>query len=72
MDEEIAEEKNIQKALVEKYGLVWDTDEVQEDFKVIGFQSPFAIVERKSDSKKGTLRFTHEPRFYFEFKEGWD
>ena len=71
LDEQIAEEKSIQKELEEEYGLVWNTEEVVEDFKVTGFQSPFAIVERKSDGKKGTLRFTHMPRFYFNFQEGW-
>ena len=61
--------EKIRDELVEMYGLVWDTAEVQKDFNVTGFNSPFAFVERKSDGKTGTLRFTHDPRFYFQFEE---
>lgn len=54
-----------------KYGKdnVWDTDDLQRDFKVLGFMAPFCAVERKSDGVKGTLTFQHMPRFYFDFVE---
>lgn len=55
--------------LEEKYGQVWDTQELQEDFKVTGFMAPFVSVERKSDGKSGALMFQHSPRFYFDFRE---
>jgi hypothetical protein len=29
--------------------------------------APFVIVTRKSDGAKGSLEFTHNPRFYFNF-----
>ena len=48
-----------------KYGKVWDTKELQEDFFVEGFLAPFASVNRKRDNVKGTLEFQHSPRFYF-------
>jgi hypothetical protein len=32
-----------------------------------GFMAPFVIVTRKSDGAKGSLEFTHNPRFYFNF-----
>ncbi len=45
----------------------WDTDQLREEFEVIGFMAPFVAVVRKSDGKKGSLEFTHNPRFYFNF-----
>jgi hypothetical protein len=49
------------------YEQVWDTSELQNDFEVEGFLSPFVSVKRKSDGKKGTLMFQHRPRLYFSF-----
>jgi len=45
----------------------WNTKELQEDFKVIGFAAPFVVVERKEDKQKGTLQFEHNPRVYHSF-----
>jgi len=45
----------------------WSTDELRRDFEVIGFMAPFVVVKRKSDGAKGSLEFTHEPRWYFNF-----
>jgi hypothetical protein len=45
----------------------WDTQELGRDFEVIGFMAPFVVVRRKSDGAKGSLEFTHNPRFYFNF-----
>lgn len=47
----------------------WDTQELQRDFIVRSFLAPFVFVTRKSDGAKGTMEFTHRPRFYFNFKE---
>ena len=47
----------------------WNTEELQEDFKVIGFQSPYVVVKRKADNILGSLEFQHMPRLYFNFKE---
>ena len=46
----------------------WDTAEVQRDFIVHSFMAPFVFVTRKADGVKGTMQFTHLPRFYFNFK----
>lgn len=54
--------------LEQKYGQVWTTDEATRDFTFESFLAPFAVVIRKSDGKKGTLRFQHMPRFYFDFQ----
>ena len=47
----------------------WDTQQLQRDFIVHSFLAPFVFVTRKSDGAKGTMEFTHRPRFYFNFKE---
>ena len=62
-----AEKTEARKVLVEEYGKVWDTTELQQDFEVLGFMAPFVAVKRKSDGAKGALEFTHMPRFYFNF-----
>lgn len=51
------------------YGQVWDTDELQATFNVDSFAAPFVFVTRKSDGKRGSLKFSHRPRFYFSFSE---
>jgi len=52
-----------------RYGQVWDTQELQQDFDVIGFLAPLVVVRRKSDGVKGSLEFQHGPeRFYFNFQ----
>lgn len=56
------------KKLEEQYGEVYDTSEAQEKFDFIGFGAPFVVVVRKSDGVKGSLEFSHSPRFYFDFK----
>jgi hypothetical protein len=45
----------------------WNNEELSRDFQVIGFIAPFVVVVRKSDGAKGSLEFTHSPRFYFNF-----
>lgn len=53
--------------LEEKYGQVWSTGELGQEFEVIGFMAPFVVVRRRSDGVKGSLKFQHSPRFYFDF-----
>lgn len=55
--------------LQERYGRVWTSDELREEFEVIGFGAPFVVVKRKADGKKGSLEFCHMPRFYFNWIE---
>ena len=61
------QENNIRKELEEQHGQVWNTEELQQDFKVDGFASPWVVVIRKSDDTKGSLKFIHQPRLYFNF-----
>ena len=55
--------------LEEKYGQVWDTDQLTDDFDIQGFMAPFIVVTRKGDRQKGSLEFQHSPRFYFNFRK---
>lgn len=50
-----------------KYGQVWTTQELTEEFQVIGFAAPLCVVRRKADGVKGSLEFQHSPRLYFNF-----
>ena len=60
-------EAEVREALTEKYGAAWDTSELQEHFTVESFLAPFVVVVRKADGAKGSMQFTHNPRFYFDF-----
>lgn len=55
--------------LEEKYGEVMTTGEMQALYTVEGFLSPFVVCRRKADGKRGTLMFTHSPRYYFGWQE---
>jgi len=56
------------EALEAKHGQVWSTDELREEFNVLGFMAPYVVVSRKSDDVKGSLKFQHNPRLYFNFQ----
>lgn len=45
----------------------WDTQALGRDFTVQGFMAPYVVVTRKSDGAKGSMMFTHDPRWYFNF-----
>ena len=57
------------EALEAQHGQVWSTQELSQEFEVVGFLAPFVVVRRKSDGRKGSLEFKHQPRLYFGFKE---
>lgn len=67
--EKIRREAGERPALEEKHGKVWTTDELVEEFEVVGFMAPFVNVRRKSDGKSGSLEFQHRPRLYWGWKE---
>lgn len=46
----------------------WSTDQLRDDFEVLRFAAPYVVVIRRSDGVKGTLEFTHRPRWYFNFQ----
>ena len=43
------------EALEARYGRVWDTRELSEEFEVQGLLAPFVVVRRRSDSVVGSL-----------------
>jgi hypothetical protein len=45
----------------------WTTEEMEQDFQVIGFAYGFCAVKRKSDGVKGSLDFGGRPRKYYNF-----
>lgn len=57
------------KAVIDAGGPIWDTGGLQADFEVIGFAAPFVVVRRKADGKTGSLKFAHQPRYYFGWQE---
>jgi hypothetical protein len=65
---EINAEPGSRAALEAKHGKVWDTNQLRDEFEVIGFLSPLVVVRRRSDGVRGSLMFQHNPRFYFQFK----
>ena len=54
--------------LENRYGQVWDTNQLSEEFQAIGFMAPLVVVRRRSDSVKGSLEFQGNPRFYFNWQ----
>jgi hypothetical protein len=64
---EINAEPGNREALEAQFGQVWDTQQLANDFEVIGFLAPFVVVRRKADGVKGSLEFLHNPRHYFNF-----
>ena len=64
---EVSQLTNPRAELEAKYGQSWDTQELQADYSVQGFMAPFVVVSRKADGVRGTLMFSHSPRFYHSF-----
>ena len=60
---------SIKTELIERYGKIWNTDQATEEFMFHGFAAPFVSVTRRSDNVKGSLRFTHMPRYYYDFQK---
>ncbi len=48
---------------------VWNTAEIERDFTVLAFSAPYIRCIRKSDGVHGSMQFTHDPRYYFDFQE---
>jgi hypothetical protein len=61
------EKASFRAALTAKFGDTWDTTELQQAYDVVGFGGGICVVVRKSDGQRGSLDFTHMPRFYHSF-----
>ncbi len=55
--------------LEKRHGETWDTTQLQETYTVEGFCYGAVVVTRKSDGVRGSLDFTHSPRFYYGFQK---
>lgn len=64
---EINAKPGSREALEAEHGQVWSTQELRQDFDVLGFMAPYIVVRRKSDGAKGSLQFQHQPRLYHSF-----
>lgn len=62
------EEKRARKELEVRYGRVWDTQELGREFEVTGFAAPFVVAVRRADRARGSLEFTHSPRFLLQLR----
>jgi hypothetical protein len=51
-----------------EHGQVWDTQQLSDDFEVLGFMAPLVVVRRRSDGMRGSLMFQASPRLYFSFE----
>lgn len=60
-------EADVPQECAEKAHRKWNTDELRLEFEVISFLAPFVLVRRLADGAKGTMMFTHHPRWYFDF-----
>ena len=58
---------DVYQAIQEEEGECWTTEEVVEEFEIIGFLAPFCTAKRRETGEKGTLLFVHRPRVYY----GW-
>jgi hypothetical protein len=65
---EINADPGTRETLEAKHGKVYDTQELANEFELIGFQAPYVVVRRRSDGALGSMAFQHHPRFYFSFE----
>lgn len=67
--EEINSERLERESLEEKYGMVWNTQQLSMEFEVMSFMAPFAMVKHRVTNAVGLLTFQHDPRYYFDFQK---
>jgi len=61
------EKTKLRTELSKKYPDVMDTTQATAKYEFIGFLSPYVSVKDRKTGIKGSLEFTHMPRFYFNF-----
>jgi len=44
------------------------SDELCKQFEVLGFMAPFVKVRDLDTRERGTLKFQHDPRYYFSWR----
>ena len=58
----------VHQAIQEDEGKCWTTDEVQDEFEILGFIAPFCAAIRRETKEKGALTFVHQPRLYYHWR----
>lgn len=43
------------------------TEQFREQYEAVGFMAPFVMVKVRATGAKGTMQFTHSPRYYFDY-----
>ena len=59
---------DVHQEIQEEGGECWTTDEVTQEFEILGFLAPFCTAVRISTGEKGSLLFGHRPRIYYGWK----
>jgi hypothetical protein len=67
--DQLHEETTNRLELEERYGKVWNRDQMRAEFEVLGFMAPLVVVKERATGKLGSLEFQHMPRFYFNWVE---
>ena len=67
MVQQINSDAGDRERLEAEQGKVWDTQQLQADFEVLGFAAPLIVVRERSTGQKGSLFFQHSPRLYWGF-----
>ena len=57
-------EQGSREYLTAQYGQTWNTQELQSEFQVLSFLSPFVVAIKRNTQEKGSLQFQHDPRIY--------
>ena len=65
---QINAEPGSREALEAEHGEVWDTNQLREDFEVLGFGARAGGRAAEVRWQAGSLFFQHNPRFYFDFQ----
>jgi hypothetical protein len=66
---ELSAEAAQRAELEERYGDVWDVEQMRLRYEVIGFAAPLVVVRDRKSGKLGSLEFQGSPRFYFNWQE---
>ena len=61
LTKQINAEPGSREHLEQQHGQVRDTNEMCNEFEVLGFGAPFVVARRRADGAMGSLKFQHDP-----------
>lgn len=64
----LAQESLPRAELEAKYGRVWNTRELAQEFIITSIVAPHVVVRRKADDVVGRMALQNDPRYYFSFE----